>query len=141
VDVILQLIDKAGDFVSDDIWFRVVQFVTNNEDLQVIKCLYICFVASCFFFLFDELPVSNKGFHIHIVQMRFYAFDQPYAAAKAREYLDKPAIHETMVKVCINGFMIIIFELEILFYFSALFYSLPLQAHRVANVLLMKNAL
>ncbi|XP_047981291.1 AP-2 complex subunit alpha-1-like [Salvia hispanica] len=57
VDVILQLIDKAGDFVSDDIWFRVVQFVTNNEDLQ------------------------------------------PYAAMKAREYLDKPAIHETMVKV------------------------------------------
>ncbi|XP_059314792.1 AP-2 complex subunit alpha-1-like isoform X4 [Lycium ferocissimum] len=57
VDVVLQLIDKAGDFVSDDIWFRVVQFVTNNEDLQ------------------------------------------PYAALKAREYLDKPAIHETMVKV------------------------------------------
>lgn len=57
VDVILQLIDKAGDFVSDDIWYRVVQFVTNNEDLQ------------------------------------------PYAAIKAREYLDKPALHETMVKV------------------------------------------
>ncbi|KAJ3682194.1 hypothetical protein LUZ60_014767 [Juncus effusus] len=57
VDVILQLIDKAGDFVSDDIWYRVVQFVTNNDDLQ------------------------------------------PYAAAKAREYLDKPALHETMVKV------------------------------------------
>jgi len=57
VDVILQLIDKAGDFVSDDIWYRVVQFVTNNEDLQ------------------------------------------SYAATKAREYLDKPALHETMVKV------------------------------------------
>ncbi|CAN0900448.1 AP-2 complex subunit alpha-2 [Linum grandiflorum] len=57
VDVILQLIDKAGDVVSDDIWFRVVQFVTNNEDLQ------------------------------------------PYAAAKARDYIGKPAIHETMVKV------------------------------------------
>ncbi|KAM0934700.1 putative adaptor protein complex AP-2, alpha subunit [Dioscorea sansibarensis] len=57
VDVNLQLIDKAGDFVSDDIWYRVVQFVTNNEDLQ------------------------------------------PYAAAKARDYLDKPALHETMVKV------------------------------------------
>lgn len=39
VDVILQLIDKAGDFVSDDIWYRVVQFVTNNEDLQV--CIYL----------------------------------------------------------------------------------------------------
>ncbi|GBG79355.1 hypothetical protein CBR_g29503 [Chara braunii] len=34
VDVILQLIEKAGDFVSDDIWYRVVQFVTNNDDLQ-----------------------------------------------------------------------------------------------------------
>lgn len=41
VDVILQLIEKAGDFVSDDIWYRVVQFVTNNEDLQVpLLCLY-----------------------------------------------------------------------------------------------------
>ncbi|GMI74329.1 hypothetical protein like AT5G22780 [Hibiscus trionum] len=58
VDVILQLIEKAGDFISDDIWFRVVQFVTNNDDLQ------------------------------------------PYAAAKAKEYLDKPAVHEKMVKVC-----------------------------------------
>ncbi|EFJ34224.1 hypothetical protein SELMODRAFT_230624 [Selaginella moellendorffii] len=57
VDVILQLIEKAGDFVSDDIWYRVVQFVTNNDDLQ------------------------------------------PYAAAKARDFLDKPAVHETMVKV------------------------------------------
>ncbi|XP_047325798.1 AP-2 complex subunit alpha-1-like isoform X2 [Impatiens glandulifera] len=57
VDVILQLIDKAGDFVSDDIWFRVVQFVTNNEDLQ------------------------------------------PYAAIKVKEYLDKPSIHETLIKV------------------------------------------
>ncbi|XWS71523.1 hypothetical protein CRYUN_Cryun03dG0145200 [Craigia yunnanensis] len=57
VDVVLQLIDKAGDFISDDIWFRVVQFVTNNDDLQ------------------------------------------PYAAAKVKEYLDKPAVHETMVKV------------------------------------------
>ncbi|KAE8673674.1 AP-2 complex subunit alpha-2 [Hibiscus syriacus] len=57
VDVILQLIEKAGDFISDDIWFRVVQFVTNNDDLQT------------------------------------------YAAAKAKEYLDKPAVHEKMVKV------------------------------------------
>ncbi|KAH7288142.1 hypothetical protein KP509_31G014300 [Ceratopteris richardii] len=57
VDVILQLIDKAGDFISDDIWYRVVQFVTNNDDLQA------------------------------------------YGALKARDYLSKPAVHETMVKV------------------------------------------
>jgi AP-2 complex subunit alpha len=34
VDTILQLLAIAGDFVSDDIWHRVVQIVTNKEDLQ-----------------------------------------------------------------------------------------------------------
>ncbi|TPX68547.1 hypothetical protein SpCBS45565_g02991 [Spizellomyces sp. 'palustris'] len=34
VDVILQLITIAGDSVSDEVWYRVVQIVTNNEDLQ-----------------------------------------------------------------------------------------------------------
>jgi AP-2 complex subunit alpha len=35
VDVILNLVSTAGDFVSDDIWHRVVQIVTNKgEDLQ-----------------------------------------------------------------------------------------------------------
>lgn len=51
--MILQLIDKAGDFVSDDIWFRVVQFVTNNEDLQVkglYSSAYIGFDNSVLFF-------------------------------------------------------------------------------------------
>lgn len=33
---------------------------------------------------------------------------QPYAAMKAREYLDKPAIHETMVKVCHPLFIVLI---------------------------------
>jgi AP-2 complex subunit alpha len=37
VDIILQLIEKAGEFVGDDIWYRVVQFVTNNDDLQVMS--------------------------------------------------------------------------------------------------------
>jgi AP-2 complex subunit alpha len=34
VDTIIQLIGIAGDSVSDDIWHRVVQIVTNSEDLQ-----------------------------------------------------------------------------------------------------------
>lgn len=54
VDVILQLIDKAGDFVSDDIWFRVVQFVTNNEDLQV----YIIVRKNILFILFMTFKVA-----------------------------------------------------------------------------------
>ncbi|KAJ3116086.1 hypothetical protein HDU96_010461 [Phlyctochytrium bullatum] len=35
VDVILQLITVAGDHVSDEVWYRVIQIVTNNTDLQV----------------------------------------------------------------------------------------------------------
>mmetsp|Transcript_14461 Transcript_14461/g.49746 ORF Transcript_14461/g.49746 Transcript_14461/m.49746 type:complete len:982 (-) Transcript_14461:286-3231(-) len=34
IDVIVALIEKAGEFVSDDVWHRVVQIVTNNPDLQ-----------------------------------------------------------------------------------------------------------
>ncbi|KAH8100718.1 Adaptor protein complex AP-2 alpha subunit [Cristinia sonorae] len=34
VDTILELISAAGDHVGDEVWFRVVQIVTNTEDLQ-----------------------------------------------------------------------------------------------------------
>ncbi len=34
VDIILQLISMAGDHVGPEVWYRVVQLVTNNEDLQ-----------------------------------------------------------------------------------------------------------
>ncbi|CAG8441346.1 3127_t:CDS:2 [Ambispora gerdemannii] len=34
VDIILQLISTAGDHVGEEVWYRVVQIVTNNEELQ-----------------------------------------------------------------------------------------------------------
>ncbi|PWN95848.1 putative alpha-adaptin C [Tilletiopsis washingtonensis] len=34
VDTILQLISSAGDHVGEEVWYRVVQIVTNNEDVQ-----------------------------------------------------------------------------------------------------------
>ena len=34
VDVTLQLISQAGAQVPDEVWFRIVQIVTNNEQLQ-----------------------------------------------------------------------------------------------------------
>lgn len=34
VSTILSLINLAGDHVADDIWHRLVQIVTNNENLQ-----------------------------------------------------------------------------------------------------------
>ncbi|KAI9833147.1 MAG: hypothetical protein M1819_003769 [Sarea resinae] len=35
VDISLRLIAMAGDHVSDEVWERVIQIVTNNEELQV----------------------------------------------------------------------------------------------------------
>lgn len=35
VDISLRLIATAGDYVSDEVWQRVIQIVTNNEELQV----------------------------------------------------------------------------------------------------------
>lgn len=34
VDTVLQLIGTAGEHVGDEVWYRVVQIVTNTEDLQ-----------------------------------------------------------------------------------------------------------
>ncbi|EST06060.1 Clathrin/coatomer adaptor, adaptin-like, N-terminal [Kalmanozyma brasiliensis GHG001] len=34
VDTILQLLGAAGDHVSDEVWYRVIQIVVNNEDVQ-----------------------------------------------------------------------------------------------------------
>ena len=34
VDVILQLIRDAGDHVSEEVWYRVIQIVANHRDLQ-----------------------------------------------------------------------------------------------------------
>lgn len=35
VDISLRLIAMAGDHVSDEVWHRAIQIVTNNEELQV----------------------------------------------------------------------------------------------------------
>ena len=35
VDISLRLIALAGDHISDEVWQRVIQIVTNNEELQV----------------------------------------------------------------------------------------------------------
>lgn len=38
VDVILQMITGAGDFVTDDIWYRAIQIISQHEDVQEYAC-------------------------------------------------------------------------------------------------------
>lgn len=48
VDVILKLIRIAGDYVSEEVWYRVIQIVVNREDVQgyaaktVFEALQVC---------------------------------------------------------------------------------------------------
>lgn len=50
VDVILKLIRIAGDYVSEEVWYRVIQIVVNREDVQgyaaktVFEALQVTFV-------------------------------------------------------------------------------------------------
>ena len=41
VDISLRLISMAGEHVSDEVWHRVIQIVTNNEELQVYAAHHI----------------------------------------------------------------------------------------------------
>lgn len=34
VDTILKLIRHAGDYVSEEVWYRIIQIVINREDVQ-----------------------------------------------------------------------------------------------------------
>jgi len=34
VDVAMELVETAGDYISEDVWFRIVQLVTNHKDMQ-----------------------------------------------------------------------------------------------------------
>ncbi|KAK4049735.1 hypothetical protein OIO90_005316 [Microbotryomycetes sp. JL221] len=42
VDTIFKLISLAGDHVSEEVWFRVVQIITNTEELQEYAARKIC---------------------------------------------------------------------------------------------------
>lgn len=41
IDITLRLLAMAGDHVSDEVWQRVVQIVTNNEELQAYAAQHI----------------------------------------------------------------------------------------------------
>lgn len=42
VDTILRLMSNAGDHVGEEVWFRVVQIVTNTEELQEVSFFLRC---------------------------------------------------------------------------------------------------
>lgn len=64
VDVILNLIRIAGDYVSEEVWYRVIQIVINRDEVQGYAAKTVFEVRKCsfsrqnvvfyFFFISDE---------------------------------------------------------------------------------------
>ena len=52
VDVILNLIRLAGDYVSEEVWYRVIQIVINRDDVQG-------YAAKTVFEVRETLPCSD----------------------------------------------------------------------------------
>jgi len=63
VDTILTLISAAPEDVPDDIWFRVVQIVTNHDDIQKYACettLKVCYPPPINLLSVEDTPKTKK---------------------------------------------------------------------------------
>ena len=47
VDTILNLIRVAGDYVSEEVWYRVIQIVVNRDDVQVPRSFIEIYFLGC----------------------------------------------------------------------------------------------
>ena len=74
VDVILNLIRIAGDYVSEEVWYRVIQIVVNREDVQGYAAKTVFEVSS-----FDWVsPCALSQPHdLHLTVALFF-LDRPF---------------------------------------------------------------
>ncbi|CAD6884330.1 unnamed protein product [Tilletia laevis] len=104
VDIILQLISSAGDHVGEEVWFRVIQIVTNTEEVQeytVTKLLEHLKSPACHenlikvgAFLLGEFghlvanePGSTPIAQFHVLHSRSHLCSQPTRAILLSTYV------------------------------------------------------
>ena len=49
VDMMLHLISVAGDYVSEEVWNRVIQIIVNGNDVQTYAAKTVFEVRQCFY--------------------------------------------------------------------------------------------
>lgn len=69
VDVILNLIRIAGDYVSEEVWYRVIQIVVNREDVQGYAAKTV-FEVNYLIILFSD-PLLQEIFTIYAIFSNF----------------------------------------------------------------------
>lgn len=77
VDVILNLIRIAGDYVSEEVWYRVIQIVINRDDVQgyaaktVFEVFFLYLIIIFRIVLFSKLILFFRLFK-HLPVMRIW---------------------------------------------------------------------
>ena len=74
VDTILNLIRLAGDYVSEEVWYRIIQIVINRQDVQgyaaktcfeVCVCIYAYAQAYMYIACNHGMDLSLSHTHVH----------------------------------------------------------------------------
>lgn len=75
VDVILNLIRIAGDYVSEEVWYRVIQIVINRDDVQGYAaktvfevCIILCLINALTALSINETFLSFSKFRLSKLQ-------------------------------------------------------------------------
>lgn len=109
VDIILNLIRLAGDYVSEEVWYRIIQIIINKQEVQGYAA------KTCF----EVTTSSGLPVHVNCTHLRCYVythipgtvytvcavlqcmghFISALFTAVCVQALQAPACHENMVKV------------------------------------------
>ena len=92
VDTILNLIRLAGDYVSEEVWYRIIQIVINRQDVQgyaAKTCFEVCVCIYAYAQAYMYIA-CNHGMDLSLTHTHMYTHAQS---------LQAPACHENMVKV------------------------------------------
>ena len=92
VDTILNLIRLAGDYVSEEVWYRIIQIVINRQDVQgyaAKTCFEVCVCVYAYAQAYMYIA-CNHGMDLSLFHTHTYTHAQS---------LQAPACHENMVKV------------------------------------------
>ena len=94
VDTILNLIRLAGDYVSEEVWYRIIQIVINRQDVQgyaAKTCFEVC-ACVCVFMHMHRRTCTLPA----IMEWISLSLTHTYTHTQS---LQAPACHENMVKV------------------------------------------
>lgn len=66
MDTILNLIRLAGDYVSEEVWYRIIQIIINKQEVQgyaAKTCFEVCCYWCCYSYLYVRVQCHCLSIH------------------------------------------------------------------------------